>query len=389
MSNRILCATPSLTMRTLRQMEALAGLGHKIDLAYCGIGENVARSDWKRPFKKVTMVPKTGSRLEHFSYLSPKKFLSFFQAQNGKGYDLVHACSNFDTLAIAAEQSMKAPVVFDVRDMASLFSPRSHGKNYIPRPILNIGPLGDALSNNFYNRIRRNERVAMEGADGVIYTSDYMKRVVDTEYSYDIKRSLVFYNYLPREYLPKARLERHSAGDGKLHLAYEGVLSTEGYRDLLPNLLRFLGDGTVMHVFGTGTPEAVKEYTALSRRRKNFRYEGFFEPGKLIEELSRCDVGIFPFHKSVDGRHVDSAFPNKVFDYLGAGLPIASTPAYSMVHFLKHEKVGRILDVEKLGPGQVKKALETMAEITFDRERFVMEGQIGRLEKMYSDVLRD
>ncbi len=97
------------------------------------------------------------------------------------------------------------------------------------------------------------------------------------------------------------------------------------------------------------------DYVSLEKASGgNFSIRPFMSPLGLREELATCAWGlyvnqfmIFPeFRHSLqfDPAHLDYSLGSRVFDYLGAGLPILATPHKLIDRFVSHFGVGLALD---------------------------------------------
>jgi len=90
------------------------------------------------------------------------------------------------------------------------------------------------------------------------------------------------------------------------------------------------------HIVGEGTSLAALRRMSEELGLDNVEFPGFLEPGKMIPILEASDVAINPIRK---GTHC--AFPNKIFDYCAAGLPIInSISGGELQQLISEEKIG-------------------------------------------------
>lgn len=385
---RILCVTPSLTSRAIREMTALRKKGHKIDLAYWGIGNNVGPTDIKYAFDSTHEISKSHRKIEHYALLFPLKFKRFFKETETGNYDIIHTYSNFDTLTIAAKEYTRQPVIYDVRDMTTLFSLQTHLKNYVP-PGMRGWRLVELIAGKLImKKLEINEKSAFEISDGVVFTSEYMRDLALGEKGYNVKEHIVLPNYLPSSFLPEKWPEKYSKLDGKIHIAYVGFLSLSGYRNILPTLKFFARDDMVLHIYGDGTPDALNTYKQTSAKNKNFIYEGKFALTQLIYEIAKNDVGLIPFFPHSDPEHIHSILPNKLFDYLAAGIPILSAPSKALKDFIMKHHVGRIFQKHHLKDRKsLFRIIEELLDIKINRNDFLMDTHIKDLENFYQKII--
>ena len=64
---------------------------------------------------------------------------------------------------------------------------------------------------------------------------------------------------------------------------------------------------------------------------------GWVPHDQLVSYLRHCDIGIIPHLVS---KHVDTTVPNKLFDYMGCGLPVIASDARPMKRILEHNRAG-------------------------------------------------
>lgn len=167
---------------------------------------------------------------------------------------------------------------------------------------------------------------------------------------------------------------RRLADNGSFSLVFIGALQFQ--LDVMP-LLKALVDRprfslTLLGDNGTGQRYLeVKEFIG-NNRMPNVKLKGRMSPKEVVEELQNHDIGIIPMLSS-------SAMPNKMFDYVGAYLPVLSLGDNDSSDFVRHhdigwtapfepEVIGNLLDV--LTPEEVNKKAKNVQAIRdqFDRE---------------------
>jgi glycosyltransferase involved in cell wall biosynthesis len=57
----------------------------------------------------------------------------------------------------------------------------------------------------------------------------------------------------------------------------------------------------------------------------------------IFHYIRNCDVGIIPHFVTP---HVDTTIPNKLFDYMGCGLPVIASDSRPMKRVLEQERAG-------------------------------------------------
>jgi len=372
-------------MRAYRQMKALNDLGHDISLLYFGYGDSMKGTvDDFWAYKEKTFNREYP--LSHFPRtLMPSRYKHMIKdLQKRKGdFDLVQSYSSPDVLGVAATRYCKAPVIFDERDMVTAFDRTVLARNYIPPVLLKNGFIMKHGSKIVYNKMSKLEREANLNSQARVYASDYMYELAKKKYPIPKKNNLVFYNYALKSDLNKSK-KKLSKEDGEIHIVYEGVLAVTGYRmPLLDFLVELSKKEFHVHIYGYGSTDVMKVYTAPEKKNKFYHFHGGLPLSKLVREMTQYDFGLLPFPGTWDYQtHLDTGLSNKIFDYLISGLPIIVPPLKSMKKFTLKEKVGFVFnDMDEI----VKKAGKYKG--TIDREKYTIENNIDKLLQLYKDVI--
>lgn len=116
------------------------------------------------------------------------------------------------------------------------------------------------------------------------------------------------------------------------------------------------------------------------------KYLHLYDPmpvANILKEISKCDYGLLPFPTEIEKAYFDLILPNKLFDYLSAGLPVASSGVRCVKEFLNEKKVGSIYtDVDDL----ITKPKENMGKFSIKPEEFLMGKHIKKLVGFYEKV---
>ena len=73
--------------------------------------------------------------------------------------------------------------------------------------------------------------------------------------------------------------------------------------------------------------------------KKHVFWVGWIDHKDIYGYIKACKVGIIP-HFVTD--HVNTTIPNKIFDYMGCGIPVVASDASPMKRILKEENAGLI-----------------------------------------------
>lgn len=234
--------------------------------------------------------------------------------------EVVHGHNLPDRLTVAALEltAGAVPVIHDVHDLQSLR--RTPYEDGWPEP---ADPL--AL-----------ERAAVEGATAVIAVSPEM--VDELRARYRLPPTLVFPNYalardLPAELPPPER--RH---DGPLRLVYQGTLSSNGgHYDLRGIFAALVAGGVELDVYPA---RPSPDYASLADRLPGLRLCDRLDPRQLLRVLPGYDLGWAGFNAELNAAHLDTVLPNKLFEYLGCGLPVLTTGHRALRRFVAELGVG-------------------------------------------------
>jgi len=197
--------------------------------------------------------------------------------------------------------------------------------------------------------------------------------------------SLVFHNYASQGDLPRRRLAKRSGDDGEVHLVYEGGMGGTAHRDFRKLFIALAKRDIHVHIYPTRQDP---QLAALLRSYPRIHYNAPLSPKRIMEEMTQFDVGIIPFNLDKGNRRfLDSTIANKLFEYLAAGLPVATSPLRTYVEYFHDHPVGvTFTDADDL-IRQLPRLNEIAEQTDFSQQVFTFEGEIGRLEEFYRSLL--
>jgi glycosyltransferase involved in cell wall biosynthesis len=133
------------------------------------------------------------------------------------------------------------------------------------------------------------------------------------------------------------------------------------------------------------------DYRELAARTPGMRVMNTLPPAELLRALADYDVGWAAFNTGVNGAHLDTALPNKAFEYLAAGLPIVAGRHRALACLVDEYRVGIVIDDpgELVGRLRPPDLAELRQRVATQRHRFTVESQIERLVDLYDQTLRD
>jgi glycosyltransferase involved in cell wall biosynthesis len=282
--------------------------------------------------------------------------------------DLVHSHNLPDSLTVAALEVVDGgiPVIHDCHDLQSLRNtPYEDG---LPEPI-------DALEL---------EKRAIEGASALVTVSPEMLAEVSARYALPAV-ACHFPNFALERYLP-ADLPPARSSTGPPRIVYQGTLSTNGgHYDLRDIFSSLVADGSTLDIF-PGRP--VPAYVDMAQRTTGIRCHATLDPGELYRTLPRFDFGWAGFNAALNPRHLDTALPNKAFEYVACGLPVLTLGHAALTRLIAEYGVGVSLrtpwglrrQLEEVDLAAIRRRLEKV------RFELTMEANIGRILELYEAV---
>lgn len=254
-------------------------------------------------------------------------------------FDIVH-CSNEPDILVNIVQKSNKPVVADTHDMQSIRS--------------DIGIETLVL-----------EYLANVNSDGIMYTSAYGANVAKNKYRLD-EKEIIFVNNLVMEQdsIPQI-LPKLSSTDHKIHCVYEGgvVGDDKDSHRFFDDMWRMITDaGVHIHFY---SPSDIAYCKRLENISDFIHYEGSVSGEKLIREMTKYDCGLAVYN-SVDSNRVllEGASPNKVYEYISAGIPVITAGINSLKDFVERYHVGMELDFSK----DIRKQLEEACKLHIDAD---------------------
>jgi glycosyltransferase involved in cell wall biosynthesis len=303
-------------------------------------------------------------------------FMRWYRLRNGLVQDLRRAVAGFrpdvihshnlpDSLTVLALEVTEGriPIVHDVHDLQSLR--RTPYEDGFPEP---CDPL--AL-----------EKVAVEGSTALVTVSDELLGEIGARHSLPAQ-VLAFPNYALRRDLPPELPPPDRPRNGALRLVYQGTLArNNGHYDLRELFAAITAANVKLDVYPN---RPAPDYGGLGVRLRRK-----LPPARLLASLPAYDLGWAGFNATLNGVHLDSALPNKVFEYVGCGLPVLTLRHKALARMVEARGIGVVLD----GLENLREQLEALdlvglrrqvADVRFD---FTVEARIGEVARLYESVV--
>ena len=112
---------------------------------------------------------------------------------------------------------------------------------------------------------------------------------------------------------------------------------------------------------------------------------------EYMKYVSSADWGIYLMRNTC--KNNDYALPNKIFDYIGGGLPIITSDLFEMKKFISKQKIGYTVDTDK--PNELINLLNKISPSTKRRftvniqktaQEYCWEQQEKKLQKIYQSL---
>ncbi|HEX2412397.1 MAG TPA: glycosyltransferase [Solirubrobacteraceae bacterium] len=274
--------------------------------------------------------------------------------------DLIHSHNLPDLLTVLALELTDVPVIHDVHDMQSLRStPYEDG---FPDP-------GDPAEL---------ERAAVEGCAGLITVSDVLLGELAARYELPA-HTRVHPNYALARDLPATLPE---PTDGPPRLVYQGTLSSSGgHYDLHEIFEAIAAQEIELHVYPAREAPSYRPLAGVTVHDP-------LPPAALMAALPSYDFGWAGFNAKLNAAHLDTALPNKAFEYVGCGLPVVTLRHRALARLVEEEGIGLTLDrVEELGAALEavdRRAVRT--RVAAARGDFTVEGNMGPVVGLYDEL---
>ncbi len=234
-------------------------------------------------------------------------------------------------------------------------------------------------------RVTVEERNNFQIADGLVFPGQRFRELVSNEFKLK-QPALTLPSYCSK------RVQMYDCKEWLGGLVYEGRIDLKEEIKISPVINHgFQYDdyeefakkakelGIDFHLYGRSDEEFMKVYKDLAIVQKPQPYQ------KLMMKLSRHDWGL------VGNLHPTSeweiAFPNKMFEYISACVPVVAINAKECEEFLVKEGIGiSVKSLEEL-THRWSEHTEIRKTLIKKRQKYVMDNHIGELENFYEDII--
>ena len=292
---------------------------------------------------------------------------------------VIHSHNAPDNLTISAIEAVngEVPVIHDCHEALTLRE---------------TGYYASDDENTIQNMYPRQEKIANERSDGRIYVTEGVRDYIQQRYDVDPSRDMVFYSYVSKSMVPSQLRRRISETDGQTHVVYIGTVTSrikDSHYDLREIFRKIASYGIHVHMYVSIWGAKDKAYQHLADENDLIHYHGHLDQKSLLQEIPQYDFGWAGFNANRKNReHLDVVLPNKVFEYIGCGLPVLAFPHKNMRKFLGRYNVGLVFDSVDEMASQLKNGkLESVRRnVLNSRYKFTVDKNISRLIQYYKEM---
>jgi len=290
--------------------------------------------------------------------------------------DIIHCHNEPNTHVLDAVKSAdgKVPVIYDIHD----FTSQRKGKP------------------------DRSERLCFESVNGIVHSTPAFQTEGRKRYPAHQALETIIYSAPSRLQLEGISRLFRSAPARELHLVYQGGLIDKNsnnahlfwYRNYTRIFREILSEDLHLHVYCAngevpqGYHQLQKEFPGLLHLNNRVPYT------KMVSELSQYDWGLlgFNFEDLVSASTRDflnAVIPNKLFDYLHAGIPSIIFNADTAGDLVRQHQIGLIKRPDENWRTVITRG-QPVRDTDFQEKarEFTMESQIPKLVNFYREVIQ-
>jgi glycosyltransferase involved in cell wall biosynthesis len=326
-------------------------------------------------YRKRTLTQVYGTGDELFSKwwrLGDRPARDLRQVLNEFSPDIVHSHNLPDALTVLAIDltSRRVPVIHDVHDLQSLRK-TPYGEGFPPPR--------DA---------EELEQRAVEESTALVTVSRELLEEIGARYALP-QFTCVFPNYALERDLPAELPAADRRSDRPIRMVYQGTLSTDGgHYDLRQIFQAIVSQGIELDLFPARESPA---YEALALETPGLLCHQPLSPDRLLHVLPEYDWGWAGFNDELNAAHLETALPNKVYEYAGSGLPSVTLPYRALSRLVQEERLGICVDdVSELSDRLAEADLPALRRGLAERRwQLTFEGNIGRITTLYETLVRE
>lgn len=244
----------------------------------------------------------------------------------------------------------------------------------------------------------KTEMIVGQRADGVMFVSEGQRDFICDSHNIDKSKTYIYPNYCLGSYISNYPKPKKSDVSGDIHLVYEGGMRVGGmeggawsaHRDLWKLFKMLLKQGIHIHIYSAVEYDPNKGHF-LPIDSPLLHWHPPTSLSTLMREMTQYDAGIVAFDRTYE-EFIDHALPNKMFEYMGAGLPVLCDDAKDVADWLEKYDVGEPC-LSRWHEGELDKITfknidPHMDNVDKHRMEWTVENNIAGVEKFYERVAR-
>lgn len=314
---------------------------------------------WHEQYKTFTYCADVGQMLDALKLYD-----------KGADVDVFHCHNEPSWFVSALKEITDKPVVMDVHD------------SYLARSTPEEAT--EALdAGRDHIRVLTEERNNFQMADALVFPGEDFKKVVCNEFGLK-QPTLTLPSYVPSRFYRYSTRDWHGGlvYEGKVNLPSEsrGYSSGFAYCDYTDLSRRTKEIGMDLHFYANRTDKKFGEhYSEFAYIHRPLPFE------ELLNSVSRHDWGLVG--NTIKTREWEVAMPNKLFEYMASGLPVASINATECSKFVEGTDVG----ITVSGPEELAERWsehrDKRKKVFKERQAWSMNAHIHKLEDFYRGLL--
>ena len=206
---------------------------------------------------------------------------------------------------------------------------------------------------------------------------------------YNTKMPTILLNAAPYKKLAKKK------NNYPYRIVYEGIYAKDRSLDKIIEAAPYIRNGILVFI-GEGTEErSLKKLCDKLKVNERVRFLRPIPREKLISFISSCDIGLAIYSK--DSLNNFYATPNKLFEYIMAGIPIIGSNFPEMKNIIEGEGIGLTVDPDN--PVEIASSINKLIEDEFRynemqknleraRQKYNWEREEKKLIELYNKCLR-
>ena len=351
-------------VRVDKEVETLHNAGHTVDVAIYSSDSNV---EYKKEYVWGSVysvyISKVNYKLSALALELPfyfrfwEKFLEGIIKQNE--YDYIHL-HDLPLIKVAYKLSKKfsLPLIADLHEnRPEILKYYKHIQSFPGKYLISI------------KRWIKYQIEYVNKVDKVILITEEAKKYYVEHYGVDEDKIIVVPNYVDYPVkVEKADKDLLSLYRSKKTMVYFGDVSLRRGVLEIVELANHYKNNNEYHfvIIGGGSYLTTLKNKILEYNLSNIDVLGFVESKKAMDIINSCSVGTCPFHRNI---HHDTTYANKMFQFMGLGLPIIVSDCTAQANVVYKDKPGVVFEA-----GNVSDFIEKYDELMSDEEEFIKIG---------------